>query len=94
MAAGVVGLEGVLFVGDGLAADAQVGDGDVGVLGVVVAALVPVLGAGAALSADGALVVAVGEGLGAVAGCPFASADAAELGVGDAPPVAQFEFAA
>ncbi|MFG2532826.1 hypothetical protein [Streptomyces sp. NPDC048516] len=93
-AAGVVVFEGVLFVGDGLAADAQVGDGDVGVFGVVVSALVPVVGAGAALGADGALVVAVGQGLGAVARGPFAGAESAELRVRDAPSVAQFEFAA
>ena len=85
--------EFVLLVGDDLAADAAVSYGDVGVFGVA-GAVVPVLRPGPALRAYGAVVVAVGEGFGAVSGCPGAVTDAAELRVRDAPPVAQFEFAA
>ncbi|MFF6903507.1 hypothetical protein [Streptomyces hydrogenans] len=86
-------LEFVLLVGEDLAADAPL-DGDrVGVFFAVVA-VVPVLGAGPARRAQAVLVVAVGEGLLAVAFRPAAGADAEELRVRDPPAGAQFEFGA
>jgi len=85
--------EGLLLVGKDLAADAQL-DGDrVGVLAVVTA-LVPVVVPGLALGTDGGEVCLVGEGFLPVACRPGAVPGAPELGVRDAPPVAQSELVA
>lgn len=81
----------LLLVGEDLAADAQL-DGDrVGVL-VVFAAVVPVVVPGLALGADGGEVRLVGEGFLPVACRPGAVPGPPELGVGNAPPVAQGEL--
>jgi hypothetical protein len=83
-----------LLVGDDLAADAAVGDGDVGVFGFVLAAGVPVLRPRPAGGTDALLVLAPGQGLVAVAGSPGAVSDAPELGVWDAVLLAQLQLLA
>jgi hypothetical protein len=80
-----------LLACDLFAAEALVGDGDVGV-GVVALVVDPLGFAGAALRALAALERVVGEGFLSVQGRPGAVADATEGAVGDAPLVAEGEF--